>query len=181
MTPCVALLRGVNVGRAKRIAMADLRALVEALGFADVRTLLNSGNVVFKATRPDVGKIAAAAIATAIETGFGFTVSVVMLTATTLDAIVAGNTLHQATDQPSRFLVAFAADRASRARAGHLLDQTWAPEAIALGNEAVYLWCADGILESKLAAAFSRATGDVATARNWATVLKLQAAAAALR
>lgn len=43
----VALLRGINVGRAKRVAMADLRALVEGLGFHSVRTLLNSGNVVF--------------------------------------------------------------------------------------------------------------------------------------
>jgi uncharacterized protein (DUF1697 family) len=43
----VALLRGINVGRAKRVAMADLRALVESLGYGDARTLLNSGNVVF--------------------------------------------------------------------------------------------------------------------------------------
>jgi len=47
MTVCVALLRGINVGKAKRIAMADLRALIEGLGYTDVRTLLNSGNVVF--------------------------------------------------------------------------------------------------------------------------------------
>ena len=46
----VALLRGINVGKAKRIAMADLRALVESLGYSDVRTLLNSGNIVFVAT-----------------------------------------------------------------------------------------------------------------------------------
>ena len=46
----VALLRGINVGRAKRVAMADLRSLVERLGYTDVRTLLNSGNVVFTST-----------------------------------------------------------------------------------------------------------------------------------
>src|SRR5262245_54107358 len=44
---CIALLRGINVGRAKRISMAELKALFEALGFRNVRTLLNSGNVVF--------------------------------------------------------------------------------------------------------------------------------------
>ena len=60
MTRCIAFLRGINVGRAKRIAMADLRALIEGLGFSEVRTLLNSGNVVFDATRPDQGKIALA-------------------------------------------------------------------------------------------------------------------------
>ncbi|HSB56165.1 MAG TPA: DUF1697 domain-containing protein, partial [Gemmatimonadales bacterium] len=48
---CVALLRGINVGRAKRIAMADLRTVFERLGYGEVRTLLNSGNVVFTAPR----------------------------------------------------------------------------------------------------------------------------------
>lgn len=42
---CVALIRGINVGKAKRVAMADLRALVEGLGYSNVRTLLNSGNI----------------------------------------------------------------------------------------------------------------------------------------
>jgi uncharacterized protein (DUF1697 family) len=51
----VALLRGINVGKAKRVAMADLRALLEELGYADVRTLLNSGNVVFTAPRAAKG------------------------------------------------------------------------------------------------------------------------------
>ena len=56
----VALLRGINVGRAKRVAMADLRALVEDLGYCDVRTLLNSGNVVFTAARAAPGTLRAA-------------------------------------------------------------------------------------------------------------------------
>ena len=51
---CIALLRGVNVGRAKRIAMADLRKLVEDLGHTGVRSLLNSGNIVFDAVVPPV-------------------------------------------------------------------------------------------------------------------------------
>jgi uncharacterized protein (DUF1697 family) len=57
MTQCIALLRGINVGRAKRVPMADLRALVEGLGFSNVRTLLNTGNVVFETPRPGVAKI----------------------------------------------------------------------------------------------------------------------------
>src|SRR5262245_8002074 len=55
----VALLRGINVGTAKRVAMADLRALVEGLGYGDVRTLLNSGNVVFSVPRTAKGDPAA--------------------------------------------------------------------------------------------------------------------------
>ena len=51
----VALLRGINVGRAKRISMGDLRALFTGLGYGDVRTLLNSGNVVFTVARKNAG------------------------------------------------------------------------------------------------------------------------------
>jgi uncharacterized protein (DUF1697 family) len=52
----IALIRGINVGRAKRVAMADLRKLVEELGYDDVRSVLNSGNVVFApmASKPGV-------------------------------------------------------------------------------------------------------------------------------
>ena len=59
MTTYIALLRGINVGKAKRIAMADLRALLEGLGHADVATLLNSGNVVFRSGKKIPAKIAA--------------------------------------------------------------------------------------------------------------------------
>lgn len=58
MTVCVALLRGINVGRAKRVPMADLRKLIEALGFSNVRSILNSGNAIFEAARPAPEKVA---------------------------------------------------------------------------------------------------------------------------
>ncbi len=177
MTQCIALLRGINVGRAKRIAMAELRESLEELGFSDVRTLLNSGNAVFQAVRPNVANVAAA-IEAAIETKFGFAVPVVVLTAQELNAIVAENALHQAAGAPSKFLVAFVANGSTLAKAKPLLAQSWAPDAIAVGSKAAYLWCANGVIESKLVQAFSRVTGEAATTRNWATVLKLQALAA---
>lgn len=176
MTQCIALLRGINVGRAKRIAMADLRTLIEGLGFTDVRTLLNSGNAVFQASRPGVARIAAD-MEGAIEASCGFPVAVVVLTARELDAVIAGNPLPQAAQDPSRFLVAFAGKAATLEKAKALLAQAWEPDALAVGSKAAYLWCASGIIESRLAQAFSKSIGDAATARNWATVLKLQAMA----
>jgi uncharacterized protein (DUF1697 family) len=175
MTQCIALLRGINVGRAKRIAMADLRGLTEALGFSEVRTLLNSGNVVFQASRPNAGKIASA-IEAAIQGKFEFSVPVVVVTAQELDAIVAENPLPQAAGDPAKFLVAFVTTAASLEKAKSLLSEAWAPDALAVGDKAAYLWCASGIIGSKLAQAFARVTTDAATTRNWATVLKLQAA-----
>ena len=178
MTECIALLRGINVGRAKRIAMADLRALVEGLGFTDPRTLLNSGNVVFRANRPNASKIAAA-IEKRIASRFGFPVPVVVVTAPDLDAVVAENPLFRANRDPSRLLVAFVGRTATLAQAKTLLAESWAPDTLAVGSKAAYLWCAGGIIESKLMQAFARLTGDASTTRNWATVLKLQALASA--
>lgn len=176
MTQCIALLRGINVGRAKRIPMADLRRLIEDLGHTQVRTLLNSGNALFHAPRANAARVAAA-LQDGIQEQFGHAVPVIVLTAQELDAIVAANPLPQATAEPSRFLVAFIASNAVLVKAQPLLAQDWAPDALALGRQAAYLHCANGLIESRLAQAFSRATGDAATTRNWATVLKLQAAA----
>ena len=174
MTHCVALLRGINVGTAKRIAMADLRELIEDLGHSEVRTLLNSGNAVFKAKGSDPGKMAQS-ISKAVEKKFGFGVAVVVVTATDLAAILKENPLAKKAKDPARYLVAFVSGRAELESAKPLLERTWAPEEIALGKHAAYLWCADGIHSSKLWQAFTRATKDGATARNWSTVLKLQA------
>jgi uncharacterized protein (DUF1697 family) len=174
-TRCVALLRGINVGRAKRIVMSELRGVVQRLGFAGVRTLLNSGNVVFDA-QPAQPTRSAASIAAALQDAFGFPVHVIVITQAELDAVVAGNPLLQRSTDSSRLAVAFAASRAALANARPLIAQRWEPDAIALADRAAYLWCARGILQSRLMQAFSRATGETVTVRNWATVLKLRAA-----
>jgi uncharacterized protein (DUF1697 family) len=173
MTQCIALLRGVNVGKAKRIAMSELRGLVEELGGSEVRTLLNSGNVVFKTSRRSQRALASA-LEKAIVARCGFSVPVVVLGDTELDTIVAGNPLPQADKEPSKFLVAFVNDAAVLTAAKPLLAESWKPDALALGSKAAYIWCAKGILESRAAKEFARVTKDAATARNWATVLKLQ-------
>jgi uncharacterized protein (DUF1697 family) len=175
MTQYIALLRGINVGRAKRVAMAELRELLEGLGYTQVTTLLNSGNVVFEAGRTSSAK-AAAAIEVAIEGHFKFPVPVIVITAQELHTAIADNPFPEACANPSQFLLAFVADAAALNKATPLLAQTWEPDALALADKTAYIWCAGGILESKLVQAFTRATGATITTRNWATVLKLQAA-----
>jgi uncharacterized protein (DUF1697 family) len=172
----VALLRGINVGRAKRVAMADLRALVEGLGYKDVRTLLNSGNVVFTAPRA-TPRDAAARIEKALATGLGVASRVTVLTAADVAAAVAACPLLEVADDPSRLLVAFLRDPADRAKVEPLRKQDWAPEALAVGPRVAYLWCPDGMLDGRLAEAVGRALGDAVTTRNWATVQKLHALA----
>jgi len=174
MTQCIGLLRGINVGRAKRVPMAELRKLVETLGYSGVRTLLNSGNVVFEAGRPSVSKIAAS-IEAAIQARFQFPVPVVVVTSAELKTIIAENPLLHSARDPSKQLVAFAANSSPLLEAKALLAQSWSPDELAVGSKAAYLWCANGIIESKLMQVFSRVTRDATTTRNWATVLKLQA------
>jgi uncharacterized protein (DUF1697 family) len=171
----VALIRGINVGRAKRVAMADLRALVEQLGYGDVRTLLNSGNIVYT-TRAAPGA-AAARIESALATKLGVSARVTVLSAAEVAAAVVENPLLEVADDPARLLVAVLRDPADRAKLEPLLQQDWAPEMLALGTRVAYLWCAEGILESRLAEAVNRLLGDRVTARNWATILKLHALA----
>lgn len=88
----VALLRGVNVGKAKRVPMADFRALLGELGYTDVATLLNSGNAVFRASTGTPAKHAAE-IASAIAARLAVEVPVIVKSAKELSAIVSENGL----------------------------------------------------------------------------------------
>jgi uncharacterized protein (DUF1697 family) len=170
----VALLRGINVGRAKRVAMADLRALVEKLGYRDVKTLLNSGNVVFTAPaalRGDPGP----RIEKAVARELGVVSRVTVLTARELAAAVDGNPLLDRADDPSRLLVLVLTNPKDRALLVPLTKQDWAPDAFALGSRVAYLWCASGIYNARLWEAAGRVLGDAQTVRNWATMTKLLA------
>lgn len=173
-----ALLRGINVGRAKRVAMADLRALVEELGGRDVRTLLNSGNVVLTAPGSEP-KTLASRIEGALEKKTGISARVTVLTATELDRIVADNPLLDVATSPSLLLVAVLAEPADRALLEPLLERDWRPGALALGERVAYVWCPNGTLESPIPAEIERLVGDAVTSRNWATIGKLHALATA--
>ena len=173
-TTQVALLRGVNVGRARRIAMADLRALVEGLGYRDVVTLLNSGNVVFTADGKDTGA-SARRIEKALATQLGVDARVIVLSAAELAVAVAENPLARIAHDPARFLVGVTTSATGQAKLEALGKRTWTPEALAVGRRVAYLWCAEGIIASSLMQAVNRALGDEFTARNWATMTKLLA------
>ena len=176
----VALLRGINVGNAKRVAMADLRTLVEKLGYGDVRTLLNSGNIVFTGPSGLPGGVAAR-IEAALAKRLGVAARVTVLTAAEFAAAAADNPLVDVAANPSRLLIAVLARPADRSRLIPLAKQDWAPEALAIGARVAYLWCPDGIIVSRLAKAVGRVLGDAVTMRNWATCTKLIELSAAKR
>jgi uncharacterized protein (DUF1697 family) len=169
----IALIRGINVGRGNRVAMADLRAVAESLGYGRARTLLNSGNLLFDAaTAPDH----AARLEAAFRERLGLTSGVTVLSAADLEAIIAENPLAEIADEPSKLLVSVFRDPAAAGRLQPLACRDWAPERLVLTARAAYAWHPDGISSGGLAEAVDRAGKDLVTGRNWATLLKLQAA-----
>jgi uncharacterized protein (DUF1697 family) len=175
---CVALLRGVNLGGNKKVPMADLRRLVEDLGFTDVRTLLNSGNVVFTA-RSNAVRGAAARIQQAVLDELGVSSKVTVLTAAEVAEILDENPLAGLCDNPSRMLIAVFAEEEARGKAEALARQAWKPEVMAVGRRAAYLWCVNGIAAGQLGFAVDKALKTGVTARNLGTMTKLRGLAEA--
>jgi uncharacterized protein (DUF1697 family) len=174
MPTFVALLRGVNVGKAKRVRMAVLRALLSGLGYTGVSTLLNSGNVVFRSTKRAPAKHAAR-IAAAISDNMQVEVPVIVKSAKELAAIVAENPITADTHEHSRFIVAFVQDTKVLPSLLAIQSLVAPSEQFAVGKSAAYLFCSQNLLESKAGQAILDTAGRLATTRNWATVLKLQA------
>ncbi len=139
-----------------------------------MRTLLNSGNVVLSG-----GRIAPEVVARRIEQAVldrvGVGARVTVLTASDLESVIAENPFRELATDPTRYLVAFLrAPEKARATLAPLASRRWAPEAIAVGTRAAYLWCADGIRDGRLVTAVGRLLGDEMTSRNWSTVTKLR-------
>jgi len=178
----VALLRGINVGGRNRVAMTDLRAVVNSLGHTDVATYIQSGNVVFSSGEPDTAAIAAA-LERAIAEALAVAPRVVVLSREELSQVVADNPYPDETN-PRYLHAAFIAERigpdqlaviaTAQQRAG---DKGSRDEATVVGRT-LFLHTPGGIGRSELAAQLARtggllaATGS-ATMRNWATVTKL--------
>ena len=170
----VALFRGINVGKAKRIAMADLRVLLGKLGYADVATLLNSGNAVFTGAAQPASKHAGR-IRQAVLEKTGVYALVIVKSAKDMAEIIEGNELGSIADDHSRLLVAMTSDVKALAGLRALARAAWGDERIHIGKHAAYVWCANGILESKALEALLKGLLGTGTTRNWATLNKIHA------
>jgi uncharacterized protein (DUF1697 family) len=169
----VVLLRGVNVGKGPRVPMAEFRRLLEDLGHADVRTLLNSGNAVFSSPGRSAGAHATA-ISAALHEGMGASIPVVVNSASDFGAIVAECPIAPPEGERSRFLVAFPREADALRDLLALAPLANSRERYVVGRRAAYLYCAGGILQSRVANALLGKAGRGVTTRNWATVLKLE-------
>lgn len=170
----VALFRGINVGPHKRIAMADLRALLGRLGYADVATLLNSGNAVFTANA-EPAATHAARIREAVRTKLGVDALVIVKSDKEIAGAIAGNALVKIVTNQSKLLVALTGDSKGLSKVKAVAREQWGAEKVHVGKHAAYIWCANGILESKAAVALLKNLADTGTTRNWGTLNKIHA------
>ena len=174
MARYVALFRGINVGKAKRIAMADLRALLVKLGYSRVATLLNSGNVVFSGDAQPAARHGVR-IRAAVANKLGVDALVIVKSRKAIADMLAENGLLAVATDHSRLLVAMTVDPRALVGVRGLARQDWGDERLQVGKHAAYLWCANGILESQVATGLLNGLKGVGTTRNWATLNKIHA------
>jgi uncharacterized protein (DUF1697 family) len=168
----IVLLRGINLGSRNRIAMPKLRALLEDAGFEDVRTYVQSGNVVLSSAKKtdDVARECKRLIAKQL----GLDIDVVTRTRAQLAKVVERDPLGKVATNPKRYQVSFLAGRPPSGLRGKLERAKREQEAFAIHGWEVYAWHPEGVARSKLWALLAgRDLGVTATARNWTTVTKL--------
>jgi len=169
----IALLRAINVGGTKKLLMAELRAMFEAAGCTDVRTYIQSGNVVFRAEPALAGRIPEV-IDAEISAAKGFHVPVVTRSAAELAAVASGNPFLSVGADPAQLHVGFLAEEPSAARIAELDPDRSPQDSFEVRGREVYLHFPNGTARSKLTVDyFDRTLGTTITIRNWRTVGKL--------
>lgn len=172
MARYVAFLRGINLGPKRRVPMAELRAALERAGYDEVRTHLQSGNVLLGSdAKPDQLE---RALANTLREEFGFEIAVLVRTSEELAAVVAGDPFASEVDDPARYQVSFLSAKPKAGAVAALEAAAVAPERVAIRGREIYAWHPGGVGRSELAKAVDqRRLGVEVTARNWRTVTKL--------
>lgn len=173
MTRYAVLLRAVNLGAHNKVSMARLRELAEELGYADVATYVQSGNLVVDAPSRKATDVERA-VAAALKAEYGKDIDVMVRTRPELAAVVDANPFADIADDDARLLVSFLAAAPAAAKVRALDPEEFAPERFEVGDRCVYLWHPDGVGRSKMASApWQRRLGVAGTARNMRTVKTL--------
>lgn len=173
VTTYIAMLRGINVSGQNKLKMDDLRILVASLGHSDVRTYIQSGNVIF-ANPVDESSDLARSIEQRIADDFGLTVIVLLRTRDELANIIENNPFPVNGPDPARLHVTFLNDVPGQDILDNLTVPNASPDEYRVRGREVYLYCPYGYGQTKLNNAFwERRLRVAATTRNWNTVNKL--------
>jgi uncharacterized protein (DUF1697 family) len=167
----IAMLRGINIGPHKRIKMDRLRASCEAAGFQNVKTYIQSGNVVLRAPKMSAAALSKK-IGTCVLADFGFSADVIARTREEMKTIIAGNPLlkEHAVD-PAKLHVVFLCEKPSSAALKKLQELTLAPDRVRTSGREIYFYFPNGVSGSSLwKHSIDRITAVSGTMRNWKTV-----------
>jgi uncharacterized protein (DUF1697 family) len=171
-TVFVALFSGINVGGNRIVKMAELRAFLEELGFADVATYVQSGNAVFRSGKGDAAALTKS-IEAAFETRWGFYARIMVRDAIWLERVVAENPYPDVAGEPTK-LHAYALEREPTAEeTARLSEKCTGPEQFEVKGDVLYLHAPEGLGRSVFAGLIPRTLKVPGTARNWRTVLAL--------
>jgi uncharacterized protein (DUF1697 family) len=178
MTTYLAFLRGINVGGNKTVSMADLRAMLERLGFEEPRSLLASGNLVFRCA-PRSAAALERALQAETRRRIGLEADFLVRTGAEWKAIVAGNPFrNEARDDPGHLLLMMWKTAPDAGRIRELEAAIPGREDFRAAGRHAYVVYPDGVGRSKFThALIEKKLGTRGTARNWNTVLKLEALA----
>ena len=169
----IALLRGINVGGKNKLPMKELAALFVEAGCGDVRTYIQSGNVVFRAGPTGGGEISSV-ISASILDHFGYRIPVVVRTARELQEIAQGNPFVAAGAEKDKLHVMFLAELPDSASVEALDPERSPGDEFAVMGREIYLHCPNGVARSKLTNSyFDSRLSTTSTSRNWRTVQKL--------
>ena len=164
----ISMLRGISVSGQNLVCMAELKSLYESLGFENVRTYVQSGNVVFESAEQDGLKLAKQ-IETGIEKSFGFSVPVLIRSADDLQRILESHPFKN--EEPIRVLVTFLYERPDQSKLDNLSSYEDKVDKFVLGEQEILLFCPGGYGTTKLSNTFfEKKLGVVATTRNRKTV-----------
>jgi len=171
-TVFVALFSGINVGGNRIVKMAELKAFFERLGFADVATYVQSGNVVFRAKNGDAAALTKE-IEAAFEKKWGFNSRIMVRDAGWVERLVKDNPYPEVAGEPTK-LHAYALEREPTAEeTQRLADKCTGPERFEIKGGVLYLHAPDGLGKSVFANLIARTLKVPGTARNWRSVLAL--------
>ncbi len=181
MATYISILRGINVSGQKKILMTDLKALYEGLGFKNVTTYIQSGNVICNTGKPLAGKQLAQKIEEAIFKKYGFEVPVIIRTVDEMKNVLAANPLLKEKNiDVEKLHVTFLEEAPSADRIKLTKDLDYSADKFIILGKEVYLYCPNGYGTSKLSNTFFESKLQVkATTRNWKTVNQLVALAKA--
>jgi len=169
----IALLRGINVGGRNRLPMRDLASIFEAAGCADVRTYIQSGNVVYRAG-PSSTRALPATVSALIAERFGMDIPIVVRTAQELTDVVEANPFLSSTPDTRSLHVGFLLEQPGPEAIEALDPNRSPPDEFVVSDRQMYLRLPNGAGRSKLTAQyFDSRLRTVMTVRNWRTVLTL--------